>query len=166
LARHHQVEVVIRRDIEGFEDLVEQSAMLGGNAYANFELPWTAAQVVDDRTQLDRFGPCPEDNEGLQSNLVGLFVTVGDAALGEIVGRHLDGDAITGKHADSVAAQFSGEMGEHDALGIQLNAKLSGRELFDNRSGYFNTILFAHLPPWVARGIGGKTRKHSPPNHC
>ncbi len=40
--------------------------------------------------------------------LLKLFVTVGDAALGEVVGREFQGDAIACEYADRLA-EFAGE---------------------------------------------------------
>jgi hypothetical protein len=73
-----------------------------------------------------------------------LFVAVGDPALGQIIRRHLDGDAIPGQDAYPVSAQFPGKMSEHETLGIELNAKLAGGEFLNYSSGHFNTIFFTH----------------------
>ena len=69
---------------------------------------------------------------------------VSDAAFGEIVRRHLDGDAITRQNADPVAAKFARQMSKDNAFRIQLNTKLTGRELLNHGSRYFDAILFAH----------------------
>ena len=62
LARRHQVEIVIGRDIGDRQHLIEHSAMLCGNAGARDEAIVTL-QRVDQREELDRFGPCAENGE-------------------------------------------------------------------------------------------------------
>lgn len=73
-------------------------------------------------------------------------MAVSDAAFGEVVWRKLEGDSITGEDADTIAAQFTGEVGQDGSFLVQLNAKLSGRELFYDGTCDFNAIFFAHLP--------------------
>lgn len=68
-----------------------------------------------------RFGPVRLHCAAV--NPLRLFVAVGDAALGEIVRRHLQGDAVAGQHADSVAPQFSGQVSENRSVLIQLHTE-------------------------------------------
>lgn len=77
----------------------------------------------------------------------GLFVAIGNAAFGQIVGRHFHGDTVTGQYTDSIPAELSGEMGEHEPFLIQLHTEQATGELLDHSSGNFNTILFTHWPP-------------------
>ena len=45
-----------------------------------------------------------------------LLVAIRDATLGEVVWGHFESDAIASENTDSVAPQFSGEVGENDSL--------------------------------------------------
>jgi hypothetical protein len=69
-------------------------------------------------------------------------VTVCDAAFGQVVGRQFHGYAITGEDANSVAAEFAGQMGQNGAVGIKLDTEQTARELFNDGPGYFDTIFF------------------------
>ena len=50
-------------------------------------------------------------------------VAIDDAALREIVGRHLEIDAVAKQNFDAVAAEASGEVGEHGVPVLQLDRK-------------------------------------------
>ena len=73
-------------------------------------------------------------------------MAVGDAAFRQIVGRELHGDAVTCKHADAVAAELAGEMGQHCTVDIQLDTEQTTGELFYYGACDFDAIFFAHLP--------------------
>jgi hypothetical protein len=100
------------------------------------------------RDQLENiFGKCERTVSGGKKqgrNEGWLFVTVGDPALGQIVGGQLHGHTIAREDADAVSAEFAGQMGEDGAVLIQLHAEQSAGEFFDNGSSYFNAIFFAH----------------------
>ena len=49
--------------------------------------------------------------------------TIGDAALGEVVGRHLDQDLVAGEHADAVLAHLAGGVGDDLVLVLELHPK-------------------------------------------
>jgi hypothetical protein len=76
-----------------------------------------------------------------------LSVPERDSALGQIVGGQFQSDFIARKHPDAIAAQPAGEVSQNDAVMFQLNAELAGWKLFENRTGYFDAIFFAHKPP-------------------
>ena len=63
LARLHQVEVVIRRDGEGFEGVVEHLAVLRRDADLDRELRRPQAQVAHQWTKLNGFRPGAEDGQ-------------------------------------------------------------------------------------------------------
>src|SRR5690242_17777783 len=52
----------------------------------------------------------------------GLFESVGDAPLGEVIGRHFHENLVSGKHADSVLAHFAGRMGDDLVSIFELHA--------------------------------------------
>ena len=76
-----------------------------------------------------------------------LSVPERDSALGQIVGGQFQGDFIARQHPDAIAAEPAGEVSQNDAVMFQLNAELAGRKLFQNRTGYFDAIFFAHKSP-------------------
>jgi hypothetical protein len=49
-----------------------------------------------------------------------LFVAEGDAALTQIVGRHLDGNAIPGKDPDTVLAHLPGGMRQDLVIVVEM----------------------------------------------
>jgi hypothetical protein len=83
---------VVRFDRERLQDLIQQVAMLRRDHDAGVEFLGMLQKLPDDGCQFDRFGPRAEDEQGLYQG--SLFVPVGDAPFGEIVRRHLQGDAI------------------------------------------------------------------------
>lgn len=74
-------------------------------------------------------------------------MAVRNAALGEVVWGEFQGHAIAGQHADTIAAQFAGQVREYCAFLLELNAEQSAGEFFDYGSSDFNTVFFAHYPP-------------------
>ncbi len=78
-----------------------------------------------------------------------LLVPIRNAALGQVIRGHFDGDAVPGQNTDPVSAQFSGKVGENDAVYILVepNAEQTTRELLNNGSSNFNAVLFTHCPP-------------------
>jgi hypothetical protein len=63
LARHHQVEIHVRLEVEYLEHLIEHRAMLGRDADLALELGRRRAQGADDGRHLDRLRPGAEDAE-------------------------------------------------------------------------------------------------------
>ena len=50
-------------------------------------------------------------------------MTVGDAALREIIGRHFQHDPVSRKDADEVQTHLSGNMGEHSVAVVEFDSK-------------------------------------------
>src|SRR5580698_3179104 len=71
-----------------------------------------------------------------------LLVTIGDAALGQIVRRKLQRDAIARQYADTIAAEFARQVRKHGAFLVQLYAEQAARKFFNNGAGYFNAVFF------------------------
>jgi len=61
-----------------------------------------------------------------------LFVAVRDAALGQVVRGELEGDAVSGKDSNAVAAQLTGKVREDGALLVELDAEEAAGEFFDD----------------------------------
>src|SRR6185437_7686761 len=59
-----------------------------------------------------------------------LFEAEGDAALAEVVGRHLDIDAVAGKHADAVLAHLARGVRQHLVIVVELDAEMRVRQQF------------------------------------
>jgi hypothetical protein len=74
-------------------------------------------------------------------------VTIGDATLGEIIGRHLDGDPVTGQYTDTIPAELAGQVGEHNPFLVDLDAEEAAGEFLHHGPSHLNTIFLAHLPP-------------------
>ena len=74
-------------------------------------------------------------------------MAVGDPALGQIVGRKLERDAVTRQYADAVAAKLSSQVGEDGAFLVELYTEQAAREFFNDGSSNFNAVFFAHYPP-------------------
>ena len=75
-----------------------------------------------------------------------LLVAVSDASLREVIGRHLEGDAVARQHADAIASQLAGQVSQNGAVLIELNAEKSARKFFDYGSGNFYAVFFTHSP--------------------
>lgn len=71
---------------------------------------------------------------------------VGNAALREVIGRHLKGDAIARQNSYTIAAQFAGQVSEDRSILIELNAEQPAREFFYYCSSYFYAVFFTHSP--------------------
>jgi hypothetical protein len=56
------MEIVLGRDVEEAEDLIEHLAMLGGRAHVDAELAVTP-HLPDERGELDGLGTRPEDHK-------------------------------------------------------------------------------------------------------
>ena len=47
-----------------------------------------------------------------------LFISISDSAAGQVVRRHLDGDAIAHEDADAILSHLAGNRGEHDVFAV------------------------------------------------
>jgi len=74
-------------------------------------------------------------------------MAVGDASLGQIVRGKLQGDAVAGQNADTIAAELACQVRQHTALLIQLDAEKAAGEFLNYGSSDFNAIFFTHRPP-------------------
>ena len=88
-----------------------------------------------------------------------LSAAVDDAALGEIVGRHLDGHLVAGENADVVLTHLSGNMGGHDVTSLQLHAESSVRQSLDDFAFHLNRIFFRHPLPVAPEKAANSARK-------
>ena len=75
-----------------------------------------------------------------------LFVTISDPSLGEVIGRHLQGDAISGQHSDAVPSQLPSQVREYRPILVQLHTEQTAWKLFYNCAGDFYTVFFTHSP--------------------
>ena len=67
---------------------------------------------------------------------------IDDAALGQIVGGHLDGDLVAGEDADVVLAHLARDMGGYDVARLQLDAKRSIGQGLDDLALELNCLFF------------------------
>ena len=73
-------------------------------------------------------------------------MAVGNATLGEVVRRHLEGDAIARQNSNSIASQLAGQVSENCSILVQLHAEQSAREFFYNGTSNFYAVFFTHSP--------------------
>ena len=72
-----------------------------------------------------------------------LFESVSDSASRQIIGRHLNADAVAHENAYAVLAHLAGNSGEHDVRTvIELDLKKCVGLLIDNRAFGRNQIIF------------------------
>ncbi len=81
------------------------------------------------------------------SRVVRSAAAVDDAALGQIVRRHLDGDLVAGEDADVVLAHFPGDMRSHNVPGLELHPERCVRQSLDDFAFHLNRIFFRHPQP-------------------
>src|SRR6266403_1569665 len=73
-----------------------------------------------------------------------LFEPICDPAAGQVVGRQLDLDPVTGKDADEVHAHLAAHVGEHPVAVLQLHAEHRVRQGLDHGALNLDRILFGH----------------------
>src|SRR5688572_18942547 len=88
-----------------------------------------------------------------------LSAAIDDAALGQIVWRHLHGDLVARENADVVLAHLSGDMRGHDVTGLQLHAESSVRQSLDDFAFHLNRIFFRHPLPVAPEKAANSARK-------
>src|SRR5690606_19026699 len=104
---------------------------------------------------------------GRGSGRATLLHAVGDATLGEVVGRHLDLDPVAGQDADVVLAHPPGEVRDDLVAVLQLHPEHRVRERFGDRAFEFDDVVFRHSSclPWVA-GAAWPRKKSRPLWHA
>jgi hypothetical protein len=70
----------------------------------------------------------------------------GDAPFCQIVGGEFQGDFIACQNADAVPPEATRQMGQYNAVVIELDAEQTAGEFFEDRAGNFDAIFFAHIP--------------------
>src|SRR5271170_5771146 len=73
-----------------------------------------------------------------------LLETVGDAAFGQIVGRHLYQHLVAGEHADAVLAHASRRVGNNFMLVLELDAEGGVGEQFRHDTRKFQKFFLRH----------------------
>lgn len=74
---------------------------------------------------------------------------VSDSSLCQIVGRELQSDAIAGQNTNAIAAQLTGQVGQHDPILVQLHTEQTAWKFFYDSSGYLNAVFFTHRVPEI-----------------
>ena len=93
------------------------------------------------------------------SRVVRSAAAVDDAALGQIVRRHLDGDLVAGEDADVVLAHFPGDMRSHNVPGLELHPERCVRQSLDDFAFHLNRIFFRHPQPVANEKAANSARK-------
>src|SRR5215469_7223775 len=73
-----------------------------------------------------------------------VLVAENDAPLGEIIGRHLDGDAVAGKHADARLLHAAGGIGKRLVVIVEFHAKPRVRQHLDDDTVELDQAFLAH----------------------
>lgn len=76
-----------------------------------------------------------------------LTETIGDAALGQIVGRHLDQHLVAFQHANAVLAHFAGGVGDDFVIVFKLHAEHRAGQQFGHDTGEFEQFFLGHVGP-------------------
>src|SRR5579883_2422361 len=106
-----------------------------------------------------------------------LFEAEGDAPLGEVVGRHLDIDAVACEDPDPVLAHLARGMGQDLMLVIELHAKHRVRQKLRHGTRDFDQVFLRHAPhqaafwrretwdqpPWGSSNFAGRRRERRSP---
>ena len=73
-----------------------------------------------------------------------LSPAVGDAALAEVVGGDLDGDAVAAQDADVVLAHLAGDVGGHDVAVFEFHAEGGVRQRLHDGAFHLDVLFFCH----------------------
>src|SRR5665213_1678901 len=73
-----------------------------------------------------------------------VLVAERDAALGQIIGRHLDGHAIAGEHADAVLLHAAGGVGQSLVPVVELHAEPRVGKEFNDDTVKFDQVFLGH----------------------
>src|SRR5262245_65203387 len=76
-----------------------------------------------------------------------LLEPISNAALAEIVGRHLDQHLVAGEHADSVLAHAARRMGDDLVFVFELDAEGRVRQQLRHDTGKFQKLFLCHSQP-------------------
>ena len=91
-----------------------------------------------------------------------LLEAIGDAALGQIVGRHLDQHLVARQHADAVLAHLARGMGDDLVVVLELDAKSRVRQQFDDETRETRAILLSTSEPFYLRPACLTARRADP----
>src|SRR5215213_5415709 len=73
-----------------------------------------------------------------------LFVSVGDAPAGQVVGRHLDADAVAGQDAYKILPHLAGDAGQYHVVAVvQAHLEESVRQFVNHNTFGGNQIVFS-----------------------
>src|SRR5581483_7984874 len=75
----------------------------------------------------------------------GILLAEADPSLGEIVGRHLDGDAVAGEDADAVLLHAARAVGERLVPVVEPHLEARVRQLLQHDAAELDQILFRHV---------------------
>ncbi len=88
----------------------------------------------------------------------GLFISVGDAAFGEIVGSHFNEDFVASEDTDSIFTHFACDMGGNLVIIFEFHAEHGVGQQFSDDAGHFDEFFFGHL---LIRFEGGLFHIHN-----
>src|SRR5262249_12301605 len=99
---------------------------------------------------------------------IGVAMTEIDAASIEIVGRHLDHDLVADAGADAEFAHFSGHVGKHFVIVIELDPIISVRQHLGHDAFEFEQFFLRHQasPDQLSISVSGLSRRRSAARAC
>src|SRR5689334_3765399 len=87
---------------------------------------------------------CPALGSGTCRGGPLVLVAEDQAALFEVVGRHLDGDAVAGQRLDAVLLHLAGGVGDDLVPGVELHAVARVGQDFGDQSLELDQLFFSH----------------------
>ena len=132
----------------------DHAARRNSGAARNVAVATSIQQLISDAAASAAFS-----DVGVSPEEYLLSAAVDDAALGQVVRRHLDGDLVAGEDADVVLAHLSGDVRGHDVTGLQLHAESSVRQSLDDFAFHLNRIFFRHPLPVAPKKAANSARK-------
>ena len=78
---------------------------------------------------------------------------IGDAALGQIVGRQLDQHLVADQHADAVLAHLAGGVAEDFVVVLQPHAEHGVGQKLHHLAAHFEQFFFCQTKPLAIWGI-------------
>ena len=97
------------------------------------------ADFLNGRFNLHLYQPFLSSNFFKPSN--GSFRAPGDAALGQVIYRHLNGHTVTGQNADIVHAKLTRNVSRHDVTVRELHLEAGVGQCLNNRAFKFDYVI-------------------------
>ena len=74
-----------------------------------------------------------------------LLASPSDSAAGDIIGRHLNGDFVSGENSDEIHAEFSRDVSKNDVSVADIHSECCVGQGFNDRALKFDYIVFCQI---------------------